>query len=39
MKQQIIDLPKQTVITKDNIVAYIDANVAYRIVDSKQATY
>lgn len=39
MKTQIIDLSKQSILTKDNISITLDASVYYKIVDSKRAQY
>jgi len=38
-QEQIIDVPRQAVITKDNVGIQIDAVVFIRINDAKQATY
>jgi regulator of protease activity HflC (stomatin/prohibitin superfamily) len=38
-QEQIIDVPRQAVITKDNVSIHIDAVVFIRINNAKQATY
>ncbi|MEN2997989.1 MAG: SPFH domain-containing protein [Brevinematia bacterium] len=39
MMEQVLDLPKQTIITKDNATVEVDAVVFYKVVDPKRAAY
>ncbi len=39
LREQILDFPKQTVITKDNVTIDIDSVFYYRITDPVRATY
>ena len=39
LKIEIIDLVKQSILTKDNITILIDASVYYRIINPRKATY
>lgn len=39
MRLQVIDLEKQSVLTKDNVVVTIDATVYFRIKDAKVAIF
>ncbi len=39
MREQVIDVPPQEIITEDNVVVTIDAVVYYQIMDSKRALY
>jgi len=39
MREQIIDVPPQSVITEDNVVVTIDAVIYYQITDAKCAIY
>jgi len=39
MREQVVDVPPQGVITKDNVVVEVDAVVYYEITDPKQVTY
>lgn len=39
LKQQVMDIPPQTVITKDNVTITIDTVVYYQITDPFKATY
>ena len=39
LKEQVVDLPPQPVITKDNVTMRIDTVVFYQITDSKSYTY
>jgi len=38
MREQVIDVPTQEIITEDNVVVTIDAVVYYQIVDPRKAT-
>ncbi|MCR6515197.1 MAG: SPFH domain-containing protein [Clostridium chrysemydis] len=38
-KQQIIDVPPQTVITKDNVNISVDNVIFYKVINSKEAVY
>ncbi len=39
MREQIIDVPPQEIITEDNVVVTIDAVIYYQVVDPKRALY
>jgi len=39
MREQVIDVPPQDIITEDNVVVTIDAVVYYQILDPKKALY
>ncbi|UCH70586.1 MAG: paraslipin [Candidatus Bathyarchaeota archaeon] len=39
MREQVIDVPPQEIITEDNVVVTIDAVVYYQIIDPKNALY
>jgi len=39
MREQVIDVPPQEIITEDNVVVTIDAIVYYQIMDPKKALY
>ena len=39
LKEQVMDIPKQDVITKDNVVVQVDAICYYRIIDPVKAVY
>jgi regulator of protease activity HflC (stomatin/prohibitin superfamily) len=39
MREQVIDVPPQEIITEDNVVVTIDAIVYYQIMDPKRAMY
>ena len=39
MREQIIDVPPQEIITEDNVVVTIDAVVYYQVIDAKKALY
>jgi len=39
MREQVIDVPPQEIITEDNVVVTIDAVVYYQIVDPRKAIY
>lgn len=39
MREQVIDVPPQGVITKDNVVVEVDAVIYHEITDPKQVTY
>ena len=39
MREQVIDVPPQEIITEDNVVVTIDAVVYYQIMDPKRALY
>jgi regulator of protease activity HflC (stomatin/prohibitin superfamily) len=39
MREQVIDVPPQEIITEDNVVVTIDAVVYYQIIDPKKAMY
>jgi regulator of protease activity HflC (stomatin/prohibitin superfamily) len=39
MREQVIDVPPQEIITEDNVVVTIDAVVYYQIMDAKKALY
>jgi len=34
-----MDIPRQSIFTKDNLTVWIDAVVYYRIIDAKKTTY
>ena len=39
MREQIIDVPPQAIITEDNVVVTIDAVIYYQVTDAKRALY
>jgi len=39
MREQVIDVPPQEIITEDNVVVTIDAIIYYQVVDPKRALY
>jgi len=39
MREQVIDVPPQEIITEDNVVVTIDAVIYYQVVDAKLAIY
>jgi erythrocyte band 7 integral membrane protein len=39
LKTRVIDMPKQTVYTKDNMSVFIDTSLFFRIIDTYNATY
>ncbi|MFN4245378.1 MAG: SPFH domain-containing protein [Brevinematia bacterium] len=39
VREQVLDLPKQTIITKDNATVEVDAVVFYKVIDPKKAAY
>lgn len=39
MREQVIDVPAQEIITQDNVVVSVDAIVYYQIIDPKRALY
>jgi len=39
MREQVVDVPPQGVITKDNVVVEVDAVIYHEITDPKQVTY
>jgi regulator of protease activity HflC (stomatin/prohibitin superfamily) len=39
MREQVIDVPPQEIITEDNVVVTIDAIIYYQVVDAKRAIY
>lgn len=39
MREQVLDIPPQAVITKDNAILTVDGVVFYRVFDSKKAAY
>lgn len=39
MREQVIDVPPQEIITEDNVVVTIDAVIYYQVVDPKSALY
>jgi len=39
MREQVIDVPPQEIITEDNVVVNVDAIVYYQIIDPKRALY
>jgi len=39
MREQVIDVPPQEIITEDNVIVYVDAVVYYQIMDPKRALY
>lgn len=39
MREHVLDFGKQLVITKDNVIIYIDALVYFRITDPKAAVF
>ena len=39
MREQVIDVPPQEIITEDNVVVTIDAVIYYQVIDPKRAIY
>src|SRR5512137_1513193 len=39
MREQVIDVPPQEIITEDNVVVTIDAVIYYQVIDAKRALY
>ena len=39
MREQVIDVPPQEIITEDNVVVNIDAVIYYQVIDPKRALY
>jgi len=39
MREQVIDVPPQAIITEDNVVVTIDAIIYYQVIDAKRALY
>ena len=39
MREQVIDVPPQEIITEDNVVVTIDAVIYYQVIDPKKALY
>ena len=39
MREQVIDVPPQAIITEDNVVVTIDAVIYYQVIDAKRALY
>ncbi|NUN24466.1 MAG: SPFH/Band 7/PHB domain protein, partial [Candidatus Jettenia caeni] len=39
MREQVVDVPPQGVITKDNVVVEVDAVIYYMVTDPVQVTY
>jgi regulator of protease activity HflC (stomatin/prohibitin superfamily) len=39
MREQVIDVPPQEIITEDNVVVTIDAVIYYQVVDARRAIY
>jgi regulator of protease activity HflC (stomatin/prohibitin superfamily) len=39
MREQVIDVPPQEIITEDNVIVYVDAVIYYQIMDPKRALY
>ena len=39
MREQVIDVPPQAIITEDNVVVTIDAVIYYQVMDAKRALY
>ncbi len=39
MREQVIDVPPQEIITEDNVVVTIDAVIYYQVVDARRAMY
>lgn len=39
MREQVIDVPPQEIITEDNVVVTIDAVIYYQVIDAKRAMY
>ncbi|MEM3731358.1 MAG: stomatin-like protein [Candidatus Bathyarchaeia archaeon] len=39
MREQVIDVPPQEIITEDNVVVTIDAIIYYQVIDPKRALY
>jgi len=39
LKTRVMDMPKQSVYTKDNMSVFIDTALFYRVIDTYKATY
>jgi regulator of protease activity HflC (stomatin/prohibitin superfamily) len=39
MREQVIDVPPQAIITEDNVVVTIDAVIYYQVIDARRALY
>ncbi len=39
MREQVIDVPPQEIITEDNVVVTIDAIIYYQVIDARRALY
>lgn len=39
MREQVIDVPPQEIITEDNVIVTIDAVIYYQVIDAKRAIY